>query len=52
MTSSQLLNEKGQPIYPWYKKKHILALLVLVVLIILGGGYWILNKKVSKAQNA
>jgi len=36
MTNSQLLNEKGEVITPFYKNKKIILLIVAVVIAIIG----------------
>ncbi len=36
MTNSQLLNEKGEVIKPFYKNKKIILLIVAVVIAIIG----------------
>jgi hypothetical protein len=43
MTSSQLLNEKGEVILPFYKKPKIIGLILLILLIIGGGLFAIRN---------
>lgn len=37
MTYSQLLNEKGEVIIPFYKKKFVILIMVVLLLLVSGG---------------
>ena len=48
MTSSQLLNERGEVItVPFYKKKGFL--LVFVIIILLAGGAFLMTRRISSS---